>query len=62
MQHLATSFKQLEGHPEIGRPDNDAPELRELIIEFGTSGCVHCIAISHLKMLFIFWHLGIRKS
>lgn len=31
MQYLATSFKQLEGHPEIGRPDNDAPELRELI-------------------------------
>ena len=40
MQHLATSFKQLESHPEIGRPDNDTPEPRELIIEFGASGYV----------------------
>ncbi len=30
---IATSFKQLESHPEIGRPDHDPPELRELIIE-----------------------------
>ena len=37
---IATSFKQLESHPEIGRPDNDSPELRELIIEFGASGYV----------------------
>jgi plasmid stabilization system protein ParE len=37
---IAASFKQLESHPEIGRPDNDSPELRELIIEFGASGYV----------------------
>ncbi len=37
---IATSFKQLERHPEIGRPDNDSPELRELIIEFGASGYI----------------------
>jgi plasmid stabilization system protein ParE len=37
---IATSFKQLESHPEIGRPDNNTPELRELIIEFGASGYI----------------------
>ena len=37
---IAESFKQLEYHPEIGRPYDDSPELRELVIEFGASGYV----------------------
>jgi plasmid stabilization system protein ParE len=37
---IAISFKQLEEYPELGRPYDDNPELRELIIEFGASGYV----------------------
>jgi plasmid stabilization system protein ParE len=31
---------QLETNPDIGRPLDDHPELRELIIDFGDSGYV----------------------
>ncbi len=31
-------FVLLETAPEIGRPINEYPELRELVIEFGDSG------------------------
>lgn len=37
---ITASFKQLEVYPEIGRPYDDSPELRELVIEFGASGYV----------------------
>jgi plasmid stabilization system protein ParE len=37
IEHL---FTLLETEPEIGRPLDDLPELRELIIPFGDSGCV----------------------
>lgn len=37
---IADSFKQLEDYPEIGRPYDNSPELRELVIEFGASGYV----------------------
>lgn len=33
-------FSFLETYPEIGRPDLDEPELRELLIPFGDSGYV----------------------
>ena len=33
-------FTLLETEPEIGRPFDDLPELRELIIPFGDSGYV----------------------
>ena len=33
-------FALLETEPETGRPLNDLPELRELIIRFGDSGYV----------------------
>jgi plasmid stabilization system protein ParE len=33
-------FALLETEPEIGRPLDDLPELRELIIPFGDSGYV----------------------
>lgn len=33
-------FSLLETEPEMGRPLNDLPELRELIIPFGDSGYV----------------------
>ena len=33
-------FALLETEPEMGRPLNDLPELRELIIPFGDSGYV----------------------
>lgn len=35
---IARRFAQLETHPEIGRPYPEAPELRELVIGFGSSG------------------------
>lgn len=39
-QAIGRQFVQLETNPEIGRPLEDFPELRELIIEFGDSGYV----------------------
>jgi plasmid stabilization system protein ParE len=35
---IRESFKPLRTQPEIGRPIEDEPNLRELIIEFGSSG------------------------
>lgn len=37
---IKQQFDLLEANPEIGRPLNDLPELRELIIPFGDSGYV----------------------
>lgn len=39
-QAIERQLMQLETNPDIGRPLNDLPELRELIIEFGDSGYV----------------------
>lgn len=43
-RRAATAIKQqllvLSKQPEIGRPDPDMPELRELVIEFGDSGYI----------------------
>ncbi len=44
-QAIEHAFALLETEPEIGRPFDDVPELRELIIPFGDSGYValyHC--------------------
>ena len=35
---IAHHFFLLETAPEIGRPLDDAPELREMIIDFGAAG------------------------
>lgn len=37
-QAIEHQFAILETEPEIGRPLDDSPELRELIIPFGDSG------------------------
>jgi len=37
-QAIEQQVLQLENNPDIGRPLNDLPELRELVIEFGDSG------------------------
>ena len=37
---IAHHLSVLENNPEIGRPLDDIPELRELIIGFGDSGYV----------------------
>jgi len=39
-QTIADKFELLETTPEIGRPLEDVPELRELIIPFGSTGYV----------------------
>jgi plasmid stabilization system protein ParE len=39
-QQIARNFLLLETTPETGRPLDDMPELRELIIGFGESGYV----------------------
>ena len=39
-QAIAHQFALLEKEPETGRPFDDLPELRELIIPFGDSGYV----------------------
>ena len=39
-QAIEHQFALLEKKPEIGRPLDDLPELRELIIPFGDSGYV----------------------
>jgi len=37
---IASQFGLLVSNPEIGRPFDDTPELRELIIPFGDKGYV----------------------
>lgn len=39
-QVIEQQLARLEANPEVGRPFSAAPELRELIIEFGESGYV----------------------
>ena len=39
-QVIEQHFALLESEPEMGRPFNDLPALRELIIPFGDSGYV----------------------
>lgn len=39
-QAISNSFALLENYPDIGRPYKAHPELRELVIEFGTSGYI----------------------
>jgi plasmid stabilization system protein ParE len=39
-QTIARQFALLETNPNIGRPTEDRPELRELMIGFGDSGYV----------------------
>lgn len=39
-QAIEHSFALLKAEPEIGRPLDDLPELREFIIPFGESGYV----------------------
>ncbi len=39
-QVISQQFALLETHPDIGRPLDDLPELRELVIGFGDSGYV----------------------
>jgi plasmid stabilization system protein ParE len=39
-QAIARQFLLLETHPNIGRPDADRPDFRELLIPFGDSGYV----------------------
>ncbi|MCP4993792.1 MAG: type II toxin-antitoxin system RelE/ParE family toxin [Gammaproteobacteria bacterium] len=39
-QAIEHQFALLETEPEVGRPFDDLPELRELIIPFGDSGYV----------------------
>ncbi len=46
-QSIEQQFALLETEPEIGRPFDNMPELRELIIPFGDSGYV---ALYHLDV------------
>ena len=39
-QSIAEKLERLETVPDIGRPLEDLPELRELIIPFGSAGYV----------------------
>jgi plasmid stabilization system protein ParE len=39
-QAIKHSFTLLQAEPEIGRPLDELPELRELIIPFGESGYI----------------------
>ena len=39
-QAIQRQLLLLETNPDIGRPLPDLPELRELVIAFGDSGCV----------------------
>jgi len=58
---IGRQFTLLETHPEIGRPDLDEPQQRELLVPFGDSGyvalyrfapevdCVFILAFRHQK-------------
>lgn len=37
---IRRTVQRLARQPEIGRPDNEEPGLRELVIEFGAAGYV----------------------
>jgi plasmid stabilization system protein ParE len=37
---IARQFSRLESFAEIGRPNHERPELRELLIQFGDSGYI----------------------
>lgn len=39
-QAIERQFTRLETNPDIGRPFDDLPELRELVVAFGESGYV----------------------
>lgn len=39
-QTIVRTLEFLESDPELGRPFDDIPELRELVIEFGDAGYV----------------------
>jgi plasmid stabilization system protein ParE len=39
-QAIERQFTLLETNPDIGRPLDDVPELRELVVAFGESGYV----------------------
>jgi plasmid stabilization system protein ParE len=39
-QTIARTLEILASEPEVGRPFDDAPELRELVIEFGDAGYI----------------------
>jgi plasmid stabilization system protein ParE len=39
-QAIVHTLELLESEPELGRPLEDMPDLRELIIEFGNAGYV----------------------
>jgi len=42
---ISQRFERLEKEPEIGKPWDDLPELRELLIQFGDSGFVALISL-----------------
>ncbi len=51
---LGYYFSLLESEPEIGRPLEDMPELRELLIPFGESGYVALYRYEKVKeMLYV---------
>lgn len=37
---IAQYFQILESAPDVGRPDDELPELRELVVPFGDAGYV----------------------
>jgi plasmid stabilization system protein ParE len=39
-QAIERQFTRLETNPDVGRPLDDLPELRELVVTFGESGYV----------------------
>lgn len=39
-QAIEQQFTRLETNPDIGKPLDDLPELRELVVTFGESGYV----------------------
>ena len=58
-QAIKHSFTLLQTEPEIGRPLEDVPKLRELIIPFGESGYIalyHYEEESNLLYILAFRH------
>lgn len=55
-QTIAEALTLLESTPEIGRPLDDVPHLRELIISYGDSGYVTLYRYDHLVYLLAFRH------
>ena len=50
---ILAGFQRLETHPAIGRPFGDVPNLRELVIPFGSTGYVALYRVHRARVVIL---------